>query len=170
MIPLSQINKNELEKVVRLFNKSGVLKENIKTIGPTKLELVNVFTYEVEHTPEELLPEEVKDFYNFIYQDEDVSGKKIHTKVGKRISNWGAVENTQAFILDEMIQTGGFTLTEMARACCTNIARVKRHLFERKRSFNFHYLVYQGKYYIKPNEEGSDGLQKNKRIVRGFDF
>lgn len=136
----------------------------------TKLNLINSFAYEVEHLPEDVLPEEVKDFYNFIFQDEDMSGKKITTKAEKRVSVWGSVEGTQSFILDEMIGTGGFTLTEMARACCTNIARVKRHLFERKKKFNFHYLVYQGKYYVKPNEEGNNEFQKNERIVRGFDF
>jgi hypothetical protein len=69
-----------------------------------------------------------------------------------------------------MIQTGGFTIEEMARAVCSNKTRVRRHLHVRKEEFNHHYVIYQGKYYMKPNEEVDSGIRKNERIVRGFDF
>ena len=171
MIPLSRINQHELERTVRLFNESGLLSESIQTIGYTKLDLIKVFSYEVEHFKNpKVLPKQVREFYNFIYQDEDMSGKKIKPKLERNISIWGAVEGSQAYILDEMISTGGFTVEEMARACCTNLSRVRRHLHGRKKQLNFHYLICDRKYYVKPNDEGTNELQKNRRVVQGFDF
>jgi hypothetical protein len=173
MIPIAKINKLELIPVIKLLNESGLLKEVIQVIGHTKLDLIKAFSYEVEHLPEEnqeRLPELVQEMYNYIYQDEDVKGRTFKVKNLKKVSEWGAAEGTQSYILDEMFTTGGFTIEEMARACCTNKHRVRRHITTRKRQFNFHFIVNDGKYYMKPNDEETDGFQKNKRVVRGFDL
>jgi len=173
MIPIKRINKLELASAVRILNESGLLKETIKSVCLTKEELIQSFSYEIEHLSEEeqeQLPEIVKEMYNFIYQDEDVNGSRFTSKHLKKVSSWGSVEGSQGYILDEMIQIGGFTIEEMARAVCSNKTRVRRHLHERKHEFNHHYVIYQGKYYMKPNEEVDSGIRKNERIIRGFDF
>lgn len=170
MIPLQRINKLELVSIIKTLNDSGLLEEAIPVIAYTKPELIQMFSYAVERLPEEQLPEIAKEMYNYIYQDEDVNGKRFVAKLLKKVSCWGAVEGNQTYILDEMIVTGGFTLEEMARAVCSNKARVRRHLHERKHEFKHHYLVYNGKYYIKPNEEEDCGIQENKRVVREFNF
>ena len=173
MIPIARINKLELIPVIKLLNESGLLKEAIQVIGHTKLGLIQAFSYEIEHLPEEdqeHLPEIVQEMYNYIYQDEDVKGRKFKVKNLKKVSDWGAAEGTQSYILDEMLTTGGFTIEEMARACCTNKHRVRRHVTTRKNQFHIHFMVYNGKYYMKLNDEETNGLQKNKRVVRGFDL
>ncbi len=170
MIDLRHIPMPLLKEAVSKLSKH--LGKKIDIVGHTKLDLVKLLSYEVEQLLEEeqnVLPELCQEMYNFIYQDEDISGKKFKPKLLKKINKWGTMEGTQAYILDEMIQAGGFTLQEMARACCSTLSRVKNHMTGRKNQYNFHFVIYNGKYYMKPNEEKNE-YETNKKVVRSFDF
>jgi hypothetical protein len=81
--------------------------------------------------------------------------------------DWGAKENTQAFILDCMLQEGGHTLDEMMKAVNSTKARVRSHMNARIIKYNVSFIRdARGKYYMKEKKE----KKETKKIMKGLDI
>lgn len=153
--------------------------------GQTKEKYVQIFAYIMEHLTEKkraTLPKRCEQLYNWIFMDEHEKG--FHHRSGKEstynhvIKNGklGHTEGTQAYIIVEMLFTGGYSILDMAKAVGSSEGRVRSMFYGIKTDHPELEIVSirrggHNVYYIKERKEESNDPKgnNNKLTVRGID-
>ena len=104
-------------------------------VGLNKRKIIEAFAFFVESIPDEVkegfIIREIVQFYNYLFQDEAEwgrTGKKPEYVSLKKVNEFAHAEGTQAYIIDEMLKKGGYTVNEIARAIGSTVHRVRSHM------------------------------------------